>query len=102
MLRPVDMTLSIQNAADAARVGAQTARPEVASQMFAERLEKQVEQQSKQVAQSNQSEKSGVQPDRDGNAGGYQPKRKPAQKKPEKKSNTKPKLTGESLYDIKI
>jgi hypothetical protein len=105
MLRPIDMTLTIQGAADAQRAGAQgaqAARPEVASQMFADRLEKQVQQQQQQVMQSNVAEKADVQPDRQGHGGGYQPNRKPAQKKAEPAKAKTSKPMGESLYDIKI
>ena len=101
MLRPIDMTMTIQGASEAHRAGAQTARPEAASQMFADRLEKQVKMQEQSIMQSNQSEKADVQPDREGHGGGYKPKRKPAQKKPEPEKKNK-KSIGESLYDIKI
>jgi len=104
MLRPIDMTLTIQHAADAHRAGAgdaNAARPEVASQMYAERMEKQVKAQEQQVNQPNQSEKSGVQPDRQGHGGGYKPNRKPGQKK-DTKTTTAKKNLGESLFDIKV
>ena len=100
MLRPIDMTMTIQGASEAHRTGAQTARPEAMNQMFADSLEKKVKMQEQQVIQSNQSEKSEVQPDREGHGGGYNPKRKPAQKKPEPQKKSKP--SGESLYDIMI
>lgn len=104
MLRPIDMTLTIQGAAEVQRAGAQgaqSARPEVASQMFADRLEKQVKQQQEQVVQSNQTEKTDLQPDRKGHGSGYQPRRK--ERKPEKAKQGKTvKPIGESLYDIKI
>ncbi|MDR0272531.1 MAG: hypothetical protein LBI27_04355 [Clostridiales bacterium] len=98
MLRPIDMTLSIQNSADSRAQGAQAARPEVANQMFADRLEKQVKLQEQQV---NQSEKSEVNPDRQGHGGGYQPNRKPAQKKTEATKKSKG-VIKESLYDIRV
>lgn len=103
MLRPIDMTMTIQGAAEAQRAGAQgqaAARPEVASQMFADRLEKQVKMQEQQVAQANQSEKSDVNPDREGQGGGYQSKRKA--KKTEEKPKAKSKFAGESMYDIRV
>ena len=106
MLRPVDMTLSIQGTTELHRAGTQganAARPEVANQMFADRLEKQTRLQESQVVKSNESEKSDVQPDRQGHGGGYQPNR--SKKKPEEAKKEKPKKvpgTGESLYDIKI
>jgi hypothetical protein len=105
MLRPIDMTLTIQGSAEAHRAGAQgaqAARPEVASQMFADRLEKQVKMQEQQVIQSNQSEKSDVQPDRQGHGGGYQPNRKNKRAEKAAAEKAKKKLTSESLYDIKI
>jgi len=104
MLRPIDLTLTIQNAANAQRAGiqgTQAGRPEVASQMFADRLEKQVRQQEQQVAHPAQIDKPDVNPDGKGHGGKYQPNRKN-----EKKSDTKPKATkvnaGESMYDIRI
>ncbi|MCL2386293.1 MAG: hypothetical protein FWC89_01970 [Defluviitaleaceae bacterium] len=104
MLRPIDMTLTIQGSAEANRAGQQGAlagRPEVSSQMFADRLEKQVKQQQEQVVQGNKAEKNDVNPDRQGHGGGYQPQRK---KKPDDKAKAgvKSKPTGESLYDIKV
>jgi len=98
------MTLTIQGAAEAHRAGAQgaqAARPEVASQMFADRLEKQTRLQEQQVTQAAEAEKGGVNPDRQGHGGGYQPKKKPMQKKAEP-SKPAAKAPGESLYDIKI
>jgi len=104
MLRPIDMTLTIQHAADANRAGrgdANAARPEVASQMFADRMEKQLKMQEKQVNQANESEKQDVNPDRNGHGGGYQSNRKPRQKKASS-TGVKSKPTGESMYDIRI
>jgi hypothetical protein len=103
MMRPIDLTLTIQNSSEVVRAGAQglqAARPEVASQMFADRLEKQVQQQQQQVNKSPESEKGDINPDRDAHGGGYQSKRKPSQKKSEKPKTTKP--SGESLYDIRV
>ncbi|MCL1844019.1 MAG: hypothetical protein FWF79_09415 [Defluviitaleaceae bacterium] len=105
MLRPIDMTLSIQHAADAARAGQQgalAARPEVASRMFADRLEKQAEQQTQQAVEVTQAEKHDVNPDRKGQGGGYNQSRKRASKPEKEKTGNKLKPTGESLYDIKI
>jgi len=105
VLRPIDMTLTIQGSAEAHRAGAQgaqAARPEVASQMFTDRLEKQLRMQEQQAQEINQSDKADVQPDRQGHGGGYKPKRKPSQKKPETAKSKTPKPIGESLYDIKI
>jgi len=105
MLRPIDMTITIQNAAEAQRAGAQdsqAARPEVASQMFADRLEKQAKLQEQQVAKTNEAEKNEVQPDREGQGGGYNPRRKPAKKKSGLSEKSKARPVGESLYDIRI
>ena len=103
MLRPIDMTLTIQNSSEAVRAGAvglHSERPEVAGQMFADRLEKQVRMQEQQVNKTPESEKNDVNPDREGHSGGYQPNRKPTRKKPDKPKIPKP--SGESLYDIKV
>lgn len=104
MLRPVDMTLSLQATTDTTRAGTQginAARTEVANQMFADRLEKQAKLEESQVVKSNESEKSDVNPDRQGHGGGYQSNRK-NQKKTEEPKKAKPKFNSESLYDIRI
>ena len=103
MLRPIDVTMTIQGSAEAHRAGQQGAlagRPEVASQMFADRLEKQTKLQQSQVIETNQTEKQDVNPDRQGHGGGYNPQRKNAKKT--EKPKPKHLKTGESLYDIKI
>ncbi|MCL2048948.1 MAG: hypothetical protein FWG87_09490 [Defluviitaleaceae bacterium] len=101
MLRPIDVTITIQNSGDAGRVGqTNAARPEIAAQMFADRLEKQVKQQEQQVAKTQNADNPDVDPDRQGHGGGYKPKHK--RTKPEEKPKPKPKATGESLYDIMI
>ncbi|MCL2840399.1 MAG: hypothetical protein FWE05_06460 [Defluviitaleaceae bacterium] len=104
MLRPIDMTLTIQHAADAHRAGAgdaNAARPEVASQMFADRLEKQAKMQEKQVNQKDEASKGDINPDRNGHGGGYNPNRKPRKRKPSITAD-QAKPTGESMYDIMI
>lgn len=102
MLRPIDMTLTIQGSAEAVRAGAQAARPEVAAAMFADRLEKQVRMQEQQVTQVSQADKNDINPDKEGHGGGYQPQRKTSQKKSEKPKAGGNKPTGESLYDIRV
>ena len=106
MLRPIDMTLTIQHAADAHRAGTSdsgAARPEVASQMFADRLEKQARLQQQQVQNTNQSEHNALDPEREGRGGAYQQNRKRKSKKPEKgkfvgdKENIR-----ESMFDMRI
>ena len=104
MLRPIDVTMTIQGSAEAQRAGlqgSQAGRPEVASQMFADRLHKQVREQEQQVSQTEQTEQSNVNPDGRGHGGGYQSKRKD-KKTGTGKDSKSPKPTGESLYDIKI
>jgi hypothetical protein len=97
--------MTIQGSAEAHRAGQQGAlqgRPEVAGQMFADRLEKQVKQQMEQVQTTEQADKQDVNPDRRGHGGGYNPQRKG--KKPESKQKPlgKPSNTGESLFDMKV
>ena len=103
MLRPVDMNLTIQHAADAHRAGggdSNAARPEVASQMFADRLEKQARLQEQQVIQSNKSEKNDINSDRKGNGSGYNANRRARQKKAV--ASKTPKYAGESLFDVTV
>ena len=106
MLRPIDMTLTIQHAADAHRAGTSdsgSARPEVASQMFADRLEKQARLQEQQVQNTNAAEKNDVNPDRQGHGKGYQPNRKKNAKRPEKGKFAGDRDTiRESMFDIKV
>jgi len=105
MLRPVDMALSVQNAADANRAGISesgSARSEVAA-MFADRLEKQTRLQEQQVQNSHASEKNEVNPDGRGHGGAYQPNRRRKAKRPEKgKFAGDRDMIRESMYDIKI
>jgi len=100
MLRPIDMAITVQHAADVARSATNQARPEVAHQQFTDRLEKQVEMQKKQVQNSNEAEKNNVNPDQKGNGGGYQPRKKTDKKKPE--AAKKQSFKSESMYDIMI
>jgi len=104
MLRPIDMTMTIKHSVDANRAGAGDAhasRPEVAAQMFADRLEKQAKMQETTVNQTENSEKKDVNRDRSGNGGGYDPKRK-KKKTSAAVTPDKSKPTGESMYDIRI
>ena len=106
MLRPIDMTLTIQHAADAHRAGSSdsgAARPEVASQMFADRLEKQARLQEQQVQSANATEQNAVNPDGRGHGGGYQSNRKKATKRPEKGKFAGDKETRrESMFDMRV
>ena len=105
MLRPIDVTLTIQHASEAIRAGAgdtHSGRPEVAQQMFAERLEKQIREQEKQAREVNQAEKNEVTPDRKGDGSGYQRNRKKPEKKPLTKPDKHQSLSSESMYDIRV
>jgi len=102
MLRPIDMAITVQHAADAARAGTNPnqGRPEVAQQDFTNRLEKQVEMQKKQVQNTNETENNNVNADGKGHGGAYNPRKKKREKPT--KAKAKPKFYTESLYDIKI
>jgi len=107
MIRPIDLNLNIQHAADAARVGTNQnqGRPEVAAQQFADRLEKQTKEQNEQVQRQEPTDKANVNPDDKGH-GGYAQKKKPAKKKTEEKKKAPARAimrtTGESMFDIRI
>jgi len=105
MVRPIDISLNIQHAADMARVATadQQGRPEVAMQQFADRLEKQARQQNEQVQRQENTEKPTVNPD-GRNPTGYAAKKKPPVKKKtdEKKKPPLTRTTGEHMYDIRI
>ena len=105
MLRPIDVTLTIKHAAEAVRAGAgdtHAGRPEVAQQMFAERLEKQIREQEKQAREVSQAEKNEVTPDRKGDGSGYLPNRKKQDKKSLTKPDKRQNLGSESMYDIRV
>jgi hypothetical protein len=97
------MNLTIQHAADANRNPGQGAliRPEVAGQMFADRLEKQARLAEQQVVKSPESEEADVKGDRDGHGGGYQGNRGQRKRAPVAAAKEK-KRTGESLFDIRV
>jgi len=104
MIRPLDIGITIQHAADAQRAAPNSlGRPEVAQQQFADQIDKQVQRQQQQVIKGEQTEKGDVNPDRKGDGSGYQ-RRKPPNKKSklamEAAKNAKP--SGESMYDIRI
>ena len=104
MIRPIDLSINIQHAADAARVGTNQnqGRPEVAAQQFADRLEKQTRQQQEQVQRQEPTDRANVNPDGKGH-GGYANQKKPMKKKPEnKKPAEKMRTTGESMFDIRV
>ena len=105
MLRPIDVTLTIQHAAEAVRAGTgdtHAGRPEVAQQMFAERLEKQIRDQEKQAREVNQSERNEVNPEKKGNGSGYHANRRKQVKKTLTKPEKHQSLSGESMYDIRV
>ena len=105
MLRPIDVTLTIQHASDAHRAGAgdtHAGRPEVAQQMFADRLDKQIREQQKQAQEVDQSEKNELTPDRKGDGSGYRQNKKRPNKKPLTKPEKDQSLSRESMYDIRV
>ena len=107
MLRPIDVTLTIQHAADAQRANAnnsQSARPEVMQKMFAEKLDEELRQKEKQAREVDGAEKNEIHRDRKGDGTGYTGNRKRPQKKPptESKTGAKKDFTSESMYDIKV
>ena len=107
MLRPIDVTLTIQHAPDAQRANpnnSQSARPEVMQKMFAEKLEEELRQQEKQAREVDRSEKNEVHRDRKGDGTGYQGNRRRPQKKAPANANPGRlnDLGRESMYDIKV
>jgi len=104
MVRPVDINLNIQHAPEMSRMATTDnhARPELAAQHYAERLEKQARQQQEQVQRNEASDKNNINPDRKGHGGGYNPKKKTVQKKEEEKKKPPQRRPGDSLVDIRI
>ena len=105
MLRPVDVTLTIQHASDALRASsgdANAGRPEVAQKMFAERLEKELREREKQANEVGRSEKGEVNPDRRGDGTGYFKNGKTKSRKPLTKQDKVREFSGESMFDIRV
>ena len=105
MLRPVDVTLTIQHASEALRANsgdAHSGRPEVAQKMFAERLEKEIREREKQAREVGQTEKNEVNPDRKGDGTGYYKQAKKQSKKPLTKHEKSREFSGESMFDIRV
>ena len=98
MLRPIDLALNIGHAQEM-RQGAesQNARPELAMQQFADRLEKQVRESREQVQRQDAPQKGMVHKDREGHGKGYKPKFKQKKEEPKKKAVVK-----ESMFDILV
>ena len=99
MLRPIDLALNIGNA-QAMRGGeAQNARPEIAMQQFADRLEKQVKAGQEQVIRQEAPQKSNVNKDREGQGKGYKPK---AKQKPKEETKKDKAVVRESMFDMLV
>ena len=99
-LRPIDMTITVQHASEVSRshTGDQ-ARPEIAQQQFADKLNRETQLQDHQVLQSHKSEEGKVDPDGRGNSGG----RGSGKKKDDKKKEQKPvRAAGGSMFDVSI
>jgi hypothetical protein len=106
MIRPIDINLNIQHAAEVVRVGTAESqgRPEIAAQHYADRLEKQARQQQEQVQRKDAADKNSVNPDGKG-YGGFNQKRKPGPVKNrdgDKNKKPQPGAEGESRYNILI
>lgn len=76
------------------------ARPEVSFQQFAEKLQKEVQQEDHQVMQSDKSEGNTVDKDGKGNAGGGTSQRK--RRKQNEKEDEKQKAKSTSMFDVSI
>ena len=102
-LRPIDMTITIQNASEATRAGHTDAgRPETVQQQFAEKLQREVQHDDQQVLQTNKTEDNRVDRDGRGNAGGGSSKKK---KKPSSNQGTKQSSAtsgGKSMFDVSV
>lgn len=98
---PLDMTLIVQRTPEVNRTHAnEAARPEVAHQQFAERLNRETQIQDQQVTQTNKTEENRVDQDGKG-SGGYASRRKNKGKKEEKPAA--PRATGSSsMFDVSI
>ena len=99
-IRAVDMAMPVQRAPEMAQNLRGDQRPEVQHQQFAQRLNKEAQQQEQSVQQTPQSENTNINKDGRG-SGGYQGGRS---KKREKKGQqtTKIKQSTSSMLDISI
>ncbi|MCL2707686.1 MAG: hypothetical protein FWF03_01080 [Defluviitaleaceae bacterium] len=103
MLRPIDLTITIQHASEANRAQNQdNARPEVAQHQFAEKLNKEVQHNDQHVTQTNKAEENRVERDGKGPGGkkGGGKKRREAEKKAAKPLVMNQR--GGSMLDISI
>jgi hypothetical protein len=102
-VRPLDVALTIQRTPEINRTQTgEQMRPEVAQQLFAERLNKEVELQDRHVMQTYKTDENRV--DKDGRQGGgayAQKDKKDKNKKDEKSSGAKSGGNG-GMFDITI
>ena len=105
MLRPIDVTMTIQHAADAQRVGSgdpNSQRPELMQRAFADKLDEEVRRDQQRAGEVNEAEKNEVNPDRKGDGSGYRRNRRAPKKKALTKPDQKQAFGSESMYDIRI
>ena len=100
MLRPIDMTITVQRTPELNRSQTgENARPEVAFQQIAEKVNRDTQQQDRQVSQTNKSEGERVDPDGRGSGGGGARGKKKGQEKKDKKTASS---NGGSMFDVSI
>jgi len=100
----VNVNLNIQHTPEAVRFGSPSdqGRPEVAAQQQADRLEKQVQRQQEQIQRQEATDKTGVNPDRQGRGNEYQKQKSTKGKTQTKKKPQQNSPQSESLFDIRI
>ena len=100
-LLPIDVSITVQRTADIRPAANENAaRPEVVHQQFADKLNKDVQQQDHQIIKPNKTEDNAVDPDGRGNNGqaGSRNKKKKGSEKDKQPAHT----GGGSLFDVSV
>jgi len=99
-IRPIDMQILIQRAAEVNRADqGEGRRPEVLQQQFSQIIQKQTEEEDHQVLKTNKAEQEAV--DKDGKGGNlYERRKKDKGKTDEKEKQGKSK--GSGMFDISV
>ncbi|MCL2664422.1 MAG: hypothetical protein FWE82_02305 [Defluviitaleaceae bacterium] len=99
-LRPIDVSITVQRTPEM-RAQTEGLRPEIAQTQFADKLNKDIAQQERQVNQPQKTEDAKVQPDGKGNAG-YAGKQKKRGKNAQPTDKNKQTGQSGSMLDILV
>lgn len=101
-IRPVDLQLLVQKTTEINRMDqGEARRPEVQHQQFSQVMQKQTEQETHQVLQTNKSEQDGI--DKDGSNQNQYERRKKNKNKDKDELKTKSAKSGStSMFDVTV